>query len=88
MRNYSEVKLTEFRRELHRHPELSGEEVQTAIRISRFLAAQSPDRLITHLGGTGIAAVFEGPPPPLPRTHTHRHTHTDKKARYRLVGLT
>jgi len=63
MKGYSEVKLTEFRRELHRHPELSGEEVQTAIRISRFLSSYAPDRLITHLGGNGIAAVYEGKSP-------------------------
>jgi amidohydrolase len=63
MTGYSEIRLTELRRELHRHPELSGEEVQTAIRISRFLAAQKPDRLIGHLGGTGVAAVYEGKSP-------------------------
>jgi amidohydrolase len=63
MKGYSEVKLTELRRELHRHPELSGEEVQTAIRISRFLASHSPDRMMHHIGGTGIAAVFEGKMP-------------------------
>ncbi len=57
---YSEVELTQLRRELHKYPELSGEEVQTAIRINRFLSEQKPDRLLTGLGGKGVAAIFEG----------------------------
>jgi len=60
---YSEVLLTQLRRELHKYPELSGEEVQTAIRISRFLSDQKPDRIISKLGGNGVAAVFEGKNP-------------------------
>ncbi len=51
--------LIEFRRELHRHPELSGEEVETAGRIADALRALSPSRILTGLGGHGVAAVFE-----------------------------
>jgi amidohydrolase len=60
---YSEVALTQLRRELHKYPELSGEEVQTAIRIVRVLSSLKPDLLVNKLGGTGIAAVFEGKNP-------------------------
>lgn len=60
---YSEVLLTQLRRELHKYPELSGEEVQTSIRISRFVSDQKPDRIINGLGGHGVAAVFEGKNP-------------------------
>jgi amidohydrolase len=53
--------LTAWRRALHRNPELSGEEVGTAARIVEMLAPSAPDRLLTGLGGHGVAAVYEGP---------------------------
>lgn len=51
--------LTSFRRELHKRPELSGEEVETAKTIVGELEALSPTKIITGLGGHGVAAVFE-----------------------------
>ncbi len=57
------VELTEFRRELHRWPEISGEEAQTAKRIVSALQALGPDRILTGLGGHGVAAVFESGQP-------------------------
>jgi amidohydrolase len=54
------AELTLFRRELHRHPEVSGAEVQTAARVVQALSALSPDRIVTGLGGQGVAAVFAG----------------------------
>ncbi|MDO6483645.1 amidohydrolase [Shimia thalassica] len=51
--------LTEFRRELHQYPEVSGEEVETARKIASALTALSPTRIVTGLGGHGVAAVFE-----------------------------
>jgi metal-dependent amidase/aminoacylase/carboxypeptidase family protein len=36
------VELTAFRRDLHRHPEISGEEAQTARTIVTALEAISP----------------------------------------------
>ena len=54
------TELRSLRRNLHKRPELSGEEEQTA----RFVAAEmkklAPDRLISHIGGQGVAAVFAG----------------------------
>ncbi len=61
--NQDMVELVEFRRRLHRMPELSGEEEQTAREVRAFLAATGPDRIVTGLGGHGVAAVYEGREP-------------------------
>ena len=53
--------LIAWRRDLHRHPELSGEEAETAARIVEMLTPTAPDRILTGLGGHGVAAVFQGP---------------------------
>lgn len=53
------IELTAFRRKLHRYPELSGEEVETARKITAALQALSPTRILTGLGGHGVAAVFD-----------------------------
>ncbi|WP_412504283.1 amidohydrolase [Roseovarius sp. SYSU LYC5161] len=52
--------LTDLRHALHRQPELSGEEHQTAHRIAADLAALAPDGILTGLGGHGVAACFDG----------------------------
>jgi len=61
--NQDMVELVAFRHKLHRMPELSREEAQTAQEIRAVLVATNPDRLITGLGGHGIAAVYEGAQP-------------------------
>lgn len=53
------IELTAFRRDLHRRPELSGEEVETARTIVAALKALSPTRILTGLGGHGVAAMFD-----------------------------
>ena len=53
--------LAALRRELHTFPELSGRESGTAARLSALLAGCRPARIIDHLGGTGLAAVFDAP---------------------------
>lgn len=53
-------KLTHLRKHLHRHPEVSGREYETSKTISAFLREHSPDRIIEGLGGTGVAAIYEG----------------------------
>lgn len=55
--------LRAFRRELHRHPEVSGDEAGTACRVQDMLARYDPDRLIAGLGGHGLAAVYKGKAP-------------------------
>ena len=53
------VELVAFRRDLHRHPEISREESKTAQTIADALAVLKPDQLLTDLGGHGVAAVFD-----------------------------
>jgi len=52
--------LTELRRELHKHPEISGEELETAERIAKELETLGADRIRRGLGGHGVAAEFCG----------------------------
>ncbi|MDZ7764991.1 MAG: amidohydrolase [Melioribacteraceae bacterium] len=52
--------LTQLRKELHKHPELSGEESDTAGRIVEYAKRYDPDEIITSLGGNGVAIVFNG----------------------------
>jgi len=54
------AELTALRHDLHRHPEISGEEGETARRIAKALEAAPPDTLLTGLGGHGVAAVYAG----------------------------
>lgn len=57
------VELVAFRHDLHRHPELSGEEAETASRVQKALVPLNPQRVIEGLGGHGVAAIFEGSGP-------------------------
>jgi amidohydrolase len=52
------AELIALRHDLHRHPELSGQEVETAARVVHALG-RAPDRVVTGLGGHGVAAVFD-----------------------------
>ena len=54
------VELTDWRRDLHRFPEVSGDEKATAARVAAALAGTRPDQVLTGLGGHGLAAVFAG----------------------------
>lgn len=58
-----EATLVAFRHDLHRHPELSGEEEGTARQVVEFVGARSPDKVLTGLGGHGVAAIYEGAEP-------------------------
>ncbi|RFP86340.1 amidohydrolase [Rhodobacteraceae bacterium 63075] len=55
--------LTDLRHELHRAPEVSGEERATAQRIVAELEALGADRIWQGLGGHGVAAEFTGAAP-------------------------
>jgi amidohydrolase len=57
------AELIAWRRKLHRMPELSGREEATAREVRVFLASASPDRMVTDLGGYGVAAIYEGAEP-------------------------
>lgn len=52
--------LLELRQELHQHPELSGNERNTAATIRKFIEAYHPDEIISELGGHGLAAIWNG----------------------------
>ena len=54
------AELTDWRRDLHRHPEISGEERETAGRVIAGLQATQPDQTLTDLGGHGVAAIWNG----------------------------
>lgn len=53
-------KLTQLRKELHKYPEVSGKEVNTAKRIITFLENYPPDEIVSEIGSTGILAIYKG----------------------------
>ena len=57
------AQLIEWRRALHRLPELSGHEHDTAATVAATLAPLHPDRILTGLGGHGVAAIFDSGTP-------------------------
>ena len=54
--------LVELRRDLHRHPELSGKEARTAAALEAALARVEPARL-ERVAGTGVVARIRGRDP-------------------------
>lgn len=55
--------LVAMRRHLHKFPETAHQEERTAAYIVDFLKQFNPDKLITGIGGHGIAAVYNGKEP-------------------------
>jgi amidohydrolase len=55
--------LIQLRHELHRHPEISGNEQQTAARIRNYLLPLQPNELLTEVGGHGVVATFDSGKP-------------------------
>jgi len=53
------AELIAFRRDLHRRPEISGEEEETARAVVDFLSGTGPDRVLTGMGGHGVAMVYD-----------------------------
>ena len=51
--------LIALRHDLHQHPELSGQEVETARRIIGYVRSFAPTRIVSELGGTGVAVVYD-----------------------------
>ncbi|MEQ8415425.1 MAG: amidohydrolase [Imperialibacter sp.] len=59
-----EIKLlTSFRRELHRYPELSGEENETAKKVLSFLERTNPTTVNSGIGGHGLVVVYDSGQP-------------------------
>jgi amidohydrolase len=61
--NSDMVELVDLRHRLHRRPEISGEERETAATIVDFLQPTQPNGIVTGLGGHGVAAIYEGAEP-------------------------
>ena len=57
--NQDIIELTAWRRKLHAMPEVSGEEFSTAAEVIAFLADTGPDRVISGLGGAGVAVIYD-----------------------------
>jgi len=55
--------LIRLRHELHRNPELSGQERATGKRIRFFLSRYQPHELYTNIAGEGMAVVYRGKEP-------------------------
>jgi amidohydrolase len=51
--------LIDFRKELHRYPELSNDEYGTADRVKKFITQHHPTGIIDTIGGAGLAAVYK-----------------------------
>jgi len=51
------AKLKGLRKELHRYPELSGQEVETSRRIAKFVYENKGGEVIENIGGSGVAVV-------------------------------
>ncbi|SFU22575.1 amidohydrolase [Mesorhizobium sp. YR577] len=51
--------LQAWRHKLHQFPEISGQEIETAREVVSFLADTKPDKVVTELGGHGVALVYE-----------------------------
>jgi hippurate hydrolase len=52
--------LTAWRRDIHTHPELSGEEVRTPALVAERLKAFGCDEVVTGIGKTGVVARIKG----------------------------
>jgi amidohydrolase len=52
-------KLKLLRKVLHRFPELSGQEIETAGRIKKFIAKYHNAKIIENIGGNGLAVIHE-----------------------------
>ena len=53
-------KIVALRHELHKYPEVSDHETQTAERIVEFLSQYKNAEIITGIGGNGVACILKG----------------------------
>jgi amidohydrolase len=61
--NRDMIELVAWRQKLHQAPELSGEEGKTAAEVAALLGSGGADRVLTGLGGHGVAAIYAGAEP-------------------------
>ena len=51
--------LVKLRHNIHNHPDISGDEADTAQRVREYLEKTKPDTIIENIGGTGVAFVYD-----------------------------
>jgi amidohydrolase len=56
-------KVIPFRQELHQHPELSGQEINTAEMVLNFLQPSRPDTIARQVGGHGLMLSYDSGQP-------------------------
>ena len=54
--------ITEWRRDLHRHPELKYDVHRTAATVAEKLKSFGCDEVVTGVGRTGVVGVIHGRP--------------------------
>jgi len=54
-------KIKLLRKELHRYPELSGQETETAGRIKKIIEKHDHTKIIENIGGNGLAVIYDFP---------------------------
>lgn len=54
-----------IRRDFHKHPELSGKEMQTSGKIAGYLKQLGITSIVRNVGGNGLIAIIEGEAPGL-----------------------
>lgn len=59
LRRTAPAELVTLRHALHRRPELSGQESETAAHIVAELKRHQPDEILTELGSHGVAAIYD-----------------------------
>lgn len=60
MKELNLEEIIRLRKELHRNPELAGNEKDTSERIKNFISRFNPDEIISGISGNGIAFIFNG----------------------------
>jgi amidohydrolase len=55
----SRTNWIKIRQEFHQNPEVSGNEKNTALKVVEILKTLHPTRIVSQLGGHGVAAVYD-----------------------------
>lgn len=83
-------RLINIRRDLHEHPELSGEEYETTNKIRRWLEEEGITVLDMPKLQTGVIAEIKGDKsgPSSPSERTSTHCRSKRKQTFRLLRAT
>lgn len=57
---YDLKELVSLRRELHKFPDLSGNEQKTVSRLLDYIKKHNPDEIIENIGGNSFAIIYRG----------------------------